>query len=106
MLTISYPFGGMYCVHGLEPEETSHLRISLAISFNGYGLFAIFYCTLRTDAANSSKLPPLGLIHDGSLRLCITIVDSDLETVPSECTTVVAAVKGVEGRVEWRDEPE
>lgn len=59
-----------------------------------------------TNAANSSKLPPLGLMQLGSCRLCITIVESFRDMVPSEWRWEVPVELGVEGRVEWREEVE
>lgn len=60
-----------------------------------------------TNAAKSSNLPPLGVIQLGRRRLCMTMVDSLRETVPSECAAWLERVDdGVEGRVEWREAPE
>lgn len=57
-------------------------------------------------AAKSSRLPPLGDMQLGSCRLCVTMVELLLETVPSCCEWDVAVEDGVEGRVECREAPE
>lgn len=58
---------------------------------------------MPTSAAKSSRFPPFRLIHLGSCRLCVTRVESLLDTVPSEWTLRVPVDAGVVGLVEGRD---